>query len=395
MSLNLLRLLAGGLRVDGRESTSAPLSVAEATTAIRTHGDLLIERALGQVDRAPVHDVDAKRRVQEVLAHHGRSALDIVTGGDERRLNAVQRTSLEALIKLTGRPALRVRSHSIDFNDPQLGDWQGPLVLLKPDIPKLTRSVGRIDLQGNHVGTGFMIAEDLIMTNRHVLEALAVPFPGPANSESWTIHEDVSIDFRREQGSGETERFAILEVVFSGPTPTNDSSELQLTDLDVAILRIEMLNAIGQKAPPALPFLAGEITTHAYRDVLVIGFPARPAALPLGSDGEVRDDVIGALRRIFDLQYGVKYLSPGAVSTGPGELAGDVRQWVFGHDATTLAGNSGSCVVRYGPRPGIIGLHFAGELERVNYAHAIQRLVAAECLPPAVLERLEWIREPE
>jgi serine protease len=107
----------------------------------------------------------------------------------------------------------------------------------------------------------------------------------------------------------------------------------------------------------------------------------------------VRQDVIDALMRVYKLRYGVKYLSPGEVSTLPGEVAGDPRGWIFAHDATTLGGNSGSCVVRYGPRPGVIGLHFAGSFERANYAHATTKVVSGGHLPLTVQEQLTWIEE--
>jgi V8-like Glu-specific endopeptidase len=44
---------------------------------------------------------------------------------------------------------------------------------------------------------------------------------------------------------------------------------------------------------------------------------------------------------------------------------------VFGHDATTLSGNSGSCVVDLGNDGRlVVGLHFAGVPKQANYAHS-------------------------
>jgi V8-like Glu-specific endopeptidase len=48
---------------------------------------------------------------------------------------------------------------------------------------------------------------------------------------------------------------------------------------------------------------------------------------------------------------------------------------VFSHDASTLGGNSGSCVVdlsQDGLR--VLGLHFGGAARAQNWAHAASRL---------------------
>ena len=87
------------------------------------------------------------------------------------------RTALEALVQLEGRPALRLTDDGVDPNDPELGEWQGAVVL-HPTFAQLQRSVGRIDMAaGVHAGTGFVVGDGLVMTNRHVLETLAFPTP--------------------------------------------------------------------------------------------------------------------------------------------------------------------------------------------------------------------------
>jgi hypothetical protein len=371
----------------------------QAQAELRQTGENLVdatietlEQRFQQRDEA---DAQAVRTVRNIVAQFGRDAVrELAATGTTKTLNSAQRVSTEALISLTGRPALLVKNHDIDYDQPQIGKWKTPLLLIKPYIPQIVQSVGRIELQGEHVGTGFLVADDLVMTNRHVLEEIAAPFPTSTNPKRWLLaNQGVAIDFLRETGSQETLRFAVTEAVFSGPTPTNDTEYVEFTDLDMAILRIEKINAAGQKPPPPLQCLKGDLTLHGSKDALVVGYPARPVDLPVDAYGHIRQEVIDALMRIYGLRYGVKYLSPGEVTTQIGALDGDAEKWVFGHDCTTLGGNSGSCVIRYGPKPAIIGLHFAGELEHSNYAHGLQRIVESKRLPSALAERLTWVEE--
>lgn len=393
----LLQILGPRSTVNLQESAPAGMSDVAAARALSHSADKLMGNAFTRLDelRTPGNAAE-HARLKEILGAHGKRALEgLAAGRDVSGMAPGGGASLEALVVLTGeRPALRVNGDTIDFNDPQLRDWQGPLLLIRDLIPKLTRSVGRIDLVGRHVGTGFLIAPNLVMTNRHVLEILALPVPTDVNPASWVLGDpEITIDFKVEQGSVDTLKFQVEEVVFAGPTPTNDTPFVDFNDLDVAILRIAAQSLEGKNQPPPLNFLKGDLGTHGSSDLLVIGYPARPKFIPKDENGKVRQDVLDLLMSMFNLMYSVKYLSPGRVMKLPGQVASDPRQWVFNHDAATLQGNSGSCVIRYGPKPAVIGLHFAGELEKANSAHAMLRLVNGQHLPKAVTDQFNWVQE--
>jgi len=85
-------------------------------------------------------------------------------------------------------------------------------------------------------------------------------------------------------------------------------------------------------------------------------------------------EVANRLNQIYHNAYGRKYVSPGAVSKNAGAFPGDTHAWTIGHDATTLGGNSGSCVVSFDDPMGAIGLHFGGVWRSWNYAHAFAAL---------------------
>ena len=59
----------------------------------------------------------------------------------------------------------------------------------------------------------------------------------------------------------------------------------------------------------------------------------------------------------------------------PGSLPGDEADWVVNHDATTLGGSSGSCVVDFANDGAtVMGLHFGGKSRAENWAHALAAL---------------------
>jgi hypothetical protein len=76
----------------------------------------------------------------------------------------------EAIILQFGRPALLVTNDG--FEIPEADVWKGRLYPTKSKIEKTVKSVGRIELHDHPsfewIGTGWMIAEDIIITNRHV-----------------------------------------------------------------------------------------------------------------------------------------------------------------------------------------------------------------------------------
>jgi serine protease len=279
-------------------------------------------------------------------------------------------TALEALVQLEGRPALRLTDDGVDPNDPELGEWQGA-VLLQPTFAKLQRSVGRIDMTaGVHAGTGFVVGDGLVMTNRHVLETLAFPTPRRTNPAGWVLAGGPVVNFS-PSGSDGTRSFRILDVVYSGPDPID--RRIDLAHLDLALLRVELTNAAGEELPPALTLTDQAVAVGAAK-LFVVGYPAMPTVLPTDEEGKRRMDVVQRLREIYDMKYGVKYLSPGLVMTSPEAVPDSPKGWVFTHDATSLGGNSGSCVLSFDHHLDVAGLHFAGDWLRANYAHAVDEI---------------------
>ncbi|MFD6319852.1 S8 family serine peptidase [Methylorubrum thiocyanatum] len=308
--------------------------------------------------------------------------------GPDATFDSTERVSMEALVRLTDRPAVRVKEGRIDPDDPRLEGWRGTVSALRPAFPPILKAVGRIDMMGRHVGTGFVVAPGIVMTNRHVVEAFATPAPARRNPKRWLLSPDVvTINFS-DTGDAVDGQFRITEVIFAGPDPIG--AEVKASNLDMALLAVDSNN--GKEALPApIPLVDDPARLRAGGTLFVAGFPARPEDVPLDAAGKVRRDVEDRLWALFGTAYGVKYFCPGEASTSAGARDDDALRWLFTHDASTLRGNSGSCVVHLGDPVAVVGLHVAGDWLRANFAQSLAAVYATGRLPMQHAARMTWM----
>jgi hypothetical protein len=364
--------------VAGRHSAleaAADLSPEAARESLRVDSEARLGALEARVARARENLPEAVRGTlvpkHDQLLRDSELVLQQLREGEEIPDAPGPQTALEALVQLDDRPALRLGDDGVDPNDPELGEWEGA-VILHPTFAQLQRSVGRIDQRpGVHAGTGFVVGDGLVMTNRHVLEVLAVPTPSRTSPAEWVLTGDAVVNFS-PSGTDPTRAFRVVEVVFSGPDPIE--GHVDLAHLDLALLRVEQTNAAGAVLPAALTLSDQAIAVDAAK-VFVVGYPAMPTVLPTDEQGKRRMDVVQRLREIFGMAYGIRYLSPGLVMTASATLPDSPEHWVFTHDATSLGGNSGSCVMSFDHNLDVAGLHFAGDWLRANYAHATDRVI--------------------
>ena len=143
--------------------------------------------------------------------------------------------------------------------------------------------------------------------------------------------------------------------------------------LDVALLSIEPLTpGTTLPNPVVLSNKSGPVTTR--RDLYVVGFPAAADLYYGAGDPTVGTELASVLSSLFRDKFGVKRLAPGQIDAGIGTVDDGGKQWAFEHDASTLAGNSGSMVTDFADGSTVIGLHFGGGPRRENYAHAFAML---------------------
>jgi len=343
---------AGG---SGPDLTDA--RIRDSLTAARERFNEIAQRAKEGRD-------ELTREQARVLADAEAALKKLATEGDAAAIDDRQMAGLEAVIVPDGtRPSLFVQGDDVDPTVKEAGAWQGDISGLRTGIGKVALSVGRINsaLGGpNYAGTGFVVAEGLVATNRHVLEFLVGGSqPGPGGS--WAFKKPVSIDFAAEFGSGRQRSFKITGVAYAGPDPIND--QVDLSHLDLALLEVVKHNGT-EPLPPALPLSRGLTALEAQSKVYVMGYPARSYS-----------EVGAVLMRVFRDEYHVKRFAPGYVEAGPDDVEDGGNRRVFTHDASTLGGNSGSCVVEFQLQGrAVVGLHFGGHARQENYAHSIARI---------------------
>ncbi len=258
----------------------------------------------------------------------------------KREPTAEEAQALSAIILKENRPALLVQNNS--FAVPKVGEWT-LLAEHKIALEKILPAVGRIEIKTEsplgYIGTGFLVAPDVILTNRHVARFFV-------ESKSLEIQADLNprIDYAQEY---QVERFQIAAI----------RQALLVDDYwDLAALQVEWDEATPKLEP--LP-LAGSLP-QPLKDGLVtsIGYPALDTS---------KSERIPVQMQVFDNIFEKKRLSPG-YTLGRGETTSfgkTVR--AVEHDCSTLGGNSGSCLYNLDSQS-VVGLHFAGFYLVANYA---------------------------
>ncbi len=249
--------------------------------------------------------------------------------------------SVEAIVLAYDRPAFFVRA---DTYDQVGGVWSGlDTSDVRGRINPLLGAVGRIELPNMvsvpYGGTGFLVGPSLLMTNRHVARLFA---EGLGAKRLLYRPGDALVDFECEYGSlpENASPFTIEQVLLIHPY------------WDMALVRVSGLP--GSYRPLTLSVGAPEDLVG--RDMVAIGYPAR----------DPRNDL--ALQdRIFGGVYNVKRLQPGKVRPRRRVHSFEHEVEAMVHDNSALGGNSGSAVIDVASGC-VVGLHFAGEYLKANYA---------------------------
>jgi hypothetical protein len=331
-----------------------------------------LKEALAEVKHpAPGHDLAELKDQVMRGARSGMAKLSEGEPGD--RFTLADQIGLEAVI-LTGgeRPSLLVKGGFIDLEAADIGEWVGQLGHMQTEIRKVISSVGRINIPQDpgFAGSCFAIAEGIVLTNRHVLEEIA----DWTEPDAWKLRwpQSTTVDFVGEDDADGATKFRVTGVAFAGPDPINRM--LNFAHLDMAILRVDPASD-PKPFPKPVTFERDIAQPEGDRDLYVVGFPGRPREWTWDGTPKPGFETAEVISTIFNHKFGVKRLAPGKVQTGAGQVAGDGKGWICTHDASTLAGSSGSCVVDMksgGNR--IVALHFAGLARGQNWAHAAARL---------------------
>lgn len=282
----------------------------------------------------------------------------------------------ETIVRPNARPVLTVRDNraTVEFLGPESEVWATRIQAAQSILDRVIPAVGRVEVNNNPdfnwVGTAWLVADEIIVTNRHVAREFGRRGTGGFSFRVGTNGGPMTsrIDFLEEfQGLNSLE-YSVDSILYIA---TSDEP-------DVAFLRVR--RAVGGRALPQPIVLAESINGDDF--VATVGYPARDSRVP-------DQDLV---QRIFGDVYDKKRLAPGQlIEVGSDEIE---------HDCSTLGGNSGAPVVSL--RTGeSVGLHFSGLFLEANFAvpaprvRDLLRRVQQGELPRAANVRSSGATEPD
>jgi endonuclease G len=272
---------------------------------------------------------------------------------------------LESIILRIGRPVLFVQKNTFDTSglstaEPLIADWRDALETARPTLEANIPSIGRVNVR-NHptfdwVGTCWLVADDIVVTNRHVAEVFATGTPGGGFTFRRNFRNrpmSASVDFRMEFGVDAINEFPLAEVLHIEPDPGPDMASFRLSR-----------QGASSGATTGNPVRLSAQAPANDRRVAVIGYPAFDSRIPEPD----------TLRKIFGETFDIKRLAPGEI------MRTDAA--AVEHDASTLGGNSGSVVMDLATGEAV-GLQFAGSFLQTNFAVPSSTVAArlAQLLP--------------
>lgn len=336
-----------------------------------------IERSEETLRRAVEMDLTAAdpALTRQVLVN-GREGLELIAGQRDRTHApmAAVAAALEVIVRTDGsRPSFLVREDAPDFATSPAGGWADLFAdpLREAEVRTALAAVGRIDITHPlmpYAGTGWLVAPDVIVTNRHVAQ-LFVAFP-EGEAPRLRTELDPRFDFGHEfAGRDSADARPLRELLFCGARAIPPVG-IDHGCLDLAVFR---LAAPVPETRRPLALAEGRRVALPQTQVFVAGYPARPDPASLGTVSET-DRV---LRLLFDKLWGFKRLAPGEIT--PSTLGGRT----LNHDASTLGGNSGSLVMGLDSLPFVTGLHYGGSWggDRTNWAHVLGAVLDEPGLP--------------
>ncbi len=227
------------------------------------------------------------------------------------------------------RPSFIIRDNTFD---PSTSDyWEITLSEYSSILSRKLPSIGRINLLNHthlgYAGTGFLIDENIVMTNRHVAEHFVDFKNGQYN---WKVNSNgpikAGIDYNEEAGGPSDVWIELTKTLYIEPSPGPD----------IAFFKVNMDNAIEPM----------ELSTDITIDdaVVTIGYPTKKEYQP--------DFIERLIKLVYGGKFEIKRLSPGYIK----KMSSNILE----HDCSTLWGNSGSPILEIETGK-VIGMHQGSE----------------------------------
>ncbi len=272
-------------------------------------------------------------------------------------LTTAQIQALHAFVHLLARPALRV----VDGALPAIPQPWERLQTAHDSVVRRIRGVGRIDTsQRGHVGTAWLVAENLLLTNKHVAAALCGL--NPHADVAWTDKLPGAIAATNASWRADPSARAVwdpAEAPGAASSATGRIARIRKCHplLDMALLDV---TGVADSATLVLRMHASPPASVVRHDVYLAGYPA--VTPPFGVSPQV-----AALLFAGATSSGLKRVSPGQLVALVDDLPVAVNRPRQSHDGSTLGGSSGSPVLDFDNHR-VVALHYQGQYGVANHA---------------------------
>lgn len=306
----------------------------------------------------------------DLVAQAQKAVAKLAGGAPDWALTDEDTFGIEAVIQTRGRPAVRVLGKDLEDVSRYPGSeiWKLAIDEYRDSILGVCSATGAVQVRDTLLprspwvqGTAWLIAPDLAVTNRHVLfppnggTAIARRIPGTTRARMKKDYA-VELNFVHDDGpqDGREGVYRVLEVPFVSE---------QGDPIDAAVLKVERASG----AVP-IPLQVSSESAFELERLYVVGHPGLMPTIP-----EPVRLVFGDPDERKRVSFG-KIMEP--TSEDPAEIV---------HDASTIGGFSGGCVMGFLARE-VRALHYWGDPDLGNRAITASALRRHPDLGPYVTQ---------